>query len=598
MDSEHEHNQRVRKEEGSEIMKKFFTNWRILLLLTMLLFSLVAISPNPWNNGVAIRSVAKNSAAQVAKIPPPLTKTQPVSRERVIAINNEPVTDEASYYALIEPIMKQGVNTTFTLQTNKNLYSLKTQPLIKTTVLNETELVNVTKEVFNKTLNETKNVTTQELKNKTVKKVIGVEDIGLGIYDAPHSNIREGLDLSGGTRVVLEPIIKNGTIKPDDIDLVIDNIKERLNVYGLSDIIVRPAKDLSGKQFIVVEIAGVNKEDIRELLSKQGKFEARIGNDTVFYGGKKDITYVCRSAECSGIDPRAGCTPSGDGNTICRFRFSISLSPAAAARQAALTKNLDITFSKGGESYLSKPIDLFLDDVPVDSLQIGADLKGRALANIEISGSGVGKNHQEAVQDALKNMKKLQTVLITGSLPFKLKIVKTDAISPVLGQEFVKNALYVGLFAILAVVFIVFLRYRRFSVSIPMIITMLSEATIILGFAALVGWNLDLAAIAAIIISIGTGVDDQIVIADETIHNIGEEGVARSWRERIKRAFFIIMASYVTTVVAMIPLWFAGAGMLRGFAITTIVGVSIGVFVTRPAFATMVEYFHKENKEE
>jgi preprotein translocase subunit SecD len=65
--------------------------------------------------------------------------------------------------------------------------------------------------------------------------------------------------------------------------------------------------------------------------------------------------------------------------------------------------------------------------------------------------------------------------------------------------------------------------------------------------------------------------------------------MSANWKDRIKNAFFIIMASYFTMVVAMIPLLSAGAGLLKGFAITTILGVSIGVFITRPAFAVIAE---------
>ena len=39
----------------------------------------------------------------------------------------------------------------------------------------------------------------------------------------------------------------------------------------------------------------------------------------------------------------------------------------------------------------------------------------------------------------------------------------------------------------------------------------------------------------------------------------------------------------------MVPLLFAGAGLIKGFAITTIIGVTNGVFITRPAFAKMIE---------
>ncbi len=571
---------------------KLLKNPRILILIITLFLALVAINPHPWNEGAAIRIVAKGSAAELAGIESPTPRTPPVARERIIAVNNQPVTNAASYYELVSGITALGENVTFTIRTNKGFSTLTTRPAYETITLNETELVSVTEQLFNETLNETVNVTRQELRNKTFRRKVGVEDVGITVYDAPKTNIRKGLDLSGGTRVVLKP---EERVSEEDLDLIVANIKERLNVFGLSDVIVRTATDLSGESFIIVEVAGATKEEVRSLLSQQGKFEAKIGNVTVFRGGDKDITYVCRSADCSGIDPQAGCRRVSSGEWLCRFRYTISLSPAAAERQAAVTRELDVITTKEG-SYLSETLDLFLDDEFVDSLQIAADLKGRALTDIMISGSGVGRTQAEATQDALDNMKTLQTVMITGSLPVKLGIVRVDAISPVLGEEFVRNALLVGLFALLAVVLIVFARYREVKIALPMILTMASEAVIILGFASLVGWNLDLAAIAAIIIAIGTGVDDQIVIADETLRGARGEFHALSWKERVKRAFFIIMAAYVTTVAAMVPLWFAGAGMLRGFAITTIIGVSVGVFVTRPAFAAMVEHFVKKEE--
>ena len=115
----------------------------------------------------------------------------------------------------------------------------------------------------------------------------------------------------------------------------------------------------------------------------------------------------------------------------------------------------------------------------------------------------------------------------------------------------------------------------------------LSEVVLLLGFAALVGWNIDLAAIAGVIIAVGTGVDDQIIITDETLKK--EASQYGGFAQRLKRAFFIIMAAYFTTAVAMLPLVFAGAGLLKGFALTTIAGITIGVFITRPAYGSIIE---------
>ena len=227
-----------------------------------------------------------------------------------------------------------------------------------------------------------------------------------------------------------------------------------------------------------------------------------------------------------------------------------------------------------------------MDDREVDRLKIGAELKGQASTNIQISGSGTALTEVEAMNAALQNLKRLQTIIITGSLPVKLEIVKMDTISPSLGKEFLQNVLLVGIVAIIAVSGVVAYRYRKFKVIIPMVLAMISEMVMIIGFAALVGWNLDLAAIAGIIIVAGTGVNHFIIITDETSK---KEAANVDWKTKIKNAMFIVFGAYLTGCAAMIPLWFAGAGLLKGFAFTTIAGLSFGVLIARPAYAAIVE---------
>ena len=570
-------------------VKKIFTNLRVLILLIFIVLAVVAMHPNPYKKGVAIRNVIVNSSASLGGIQSPKPNVAPMSREVILAVNNKVINNVEDYFNAVENIK---VNLSVQIKTNKGAYRLVPKESTKVIELNETEFKTIEEirevnESINGSFvirNETITKTIEVPKTETIN--LGVEDLGVRVYDAPKTNIRKGLDLQGGTRVLLQPEEK---LSDNDVENLISVMKERLNVYGLSDLVIREAGDLSGNQYILVEIAGATEEEVRNLLAKQGKFEAKIGNGTTFKGGN-DITYVCRSADCAGIDPLQGCGQSGD-QWLCRFRFSISLSPESAQRQADLTEDLAIV-TEDKQQYLSEDLILFLDDKQVDELRIGAELKGKAETNIQISGSGVGISQQEAAVNALQNMKRLQTILITGSLPFKLNIVKTDTISPMLGGEFVKNALLVGFLAILAVSIIVFIRYRKIQISIPIIITSISEVVILLGVAALIGWNLDLAAIAGIIIAVGTGVDHQILITDETLK--GDSRKIFNWKERIKGAFYIIMGAYLTTTFAMIPLIFAGAGLLKGFAITTIIGVSIGVFIARPAYAAVIEILLKE----
>jgi len=121
----------------------------------------------------------------------------------------------------------------------------------------------------------------------------------------------------------------------------------------------------------------------------------------------------------------------------------------------------------------------------------------------------------------------------------------------------------------------------------------LSEIVLILGFAALFKWQLDLAAIAGVIIVAGTGVDHLIIITDETIR--GEK--IHSMKQRIKNAMFIVIGAYLTTVAGMVPLLWAGAGLLKGFALTTIAGISFGVLIARPAYAAIIEELLEEDDE-
>lgn len=562
-----------------------FRNWKIWLLISCLLFAVIAIHPNPWASGVAIRSVTKESAAALSGFQNPKPTASPMSREVITSINNQPIKNIQDYELFMTNIY---ANTSISIKTNKDIYVLYIRPEYETIILNETEIINITEPYNDPETNISTNRTFEKLVNKTESNIIGVEDIGLKVYDAPKTNIRKGLDLQGGTRVLLKP---EQRLTNDEINTLIENMKERLNVYGLSDIVVKPTTDLSGENFILVEIAGASDQEVKELIAKQGKFEGKIGNDSVFKGGA-DIKHVCRTSDCSRIQQ---CNQISQGYA-CRFMFAITLSPESAQRQAALTKDLAVTV-ENGEGFLSKPLDLYLDDELVDTLRIGESLKGRAETEISISGSGIGATQQEAMIDATNNMKRLQTILITGSLPVKLSIVKTDNISPTLGKEFISNTLLVGTIAMLLVIVAIMTRYRKLVVSLPVAITLISEVVILLGVAALIGWNIDLIAIAAIIIAIGTGVDSQLVIIDEISGKYRDEPVTLGWKDKIKNAFFIVMASYFTLVVAMIPLMFAGAGLLKGFAITTIIGVSIGVFITRPAFAVIAENLLKHHEE-
>ncbi|HUW43357.1 MAG TPA: PDZ domain-containing protein [Bacillota bacterium] len=428
--------------------------------------------------------------------------------------------------------------------------------------------------------------------NETVKVIINTEETEVILFtreapritvsEIPNTKLQFGLDLIGGSRAMVQA--KEKKLSASEIKNLIDITQNRLNEFGLTDLKVRQVSDLEGNYFMLVEIAGATPQDLETLISQQGKFEAKISNETVFIGGEKDIASVCRDLTCAYVEQ---CSQSNNGY-FCNFRFNVYLTEEAAKRHAEITKDLEVNVTEQGR-YLSLPLDLYLDDVLVDSLLIGEGLKGRVTTQVTVSGSATGEIREDAYQAAETEMHKLQTLLITGSLPFKLEIVKLDTISPVLGGEFLRIILIAGLSALGVVAIVIFGRYRKLKASLALLLTSFSEVIIILGIAALISWNLDLPSIAGILIVVGTGIDQQIVILDEA-----RQGAFLSLKQRLKRAFAIIIGAYFTAVVAMLPLLWAGAGLLRGFAFTTILGITTGVLITRPAFSDIVKKIEKE----
>ena len=391
------------------------------------------------------------------------------------------------------------------------------------------------------------------------------------------TNLKMGLDVVGGARALVKA--QNQTLSSSQVQDLVAVTQNRLNVFGLTDLSVRPVSDLQGNNYMSIEIAGATPSDLENLISQQGKFEAKIGNQTVFVGGQnKDISSVCRAGQCQSINNPV---QQSDGTYVAQFYFQITLSPEAAQRHAAITKNLTINASN--PQYLSEPLDLYVDGKLQESLLISKDLQGQVTTQIQVQGTGSGATPQDAVTAAEDQMHKLQTILITGSLPYKLQIIELDTVSPTLGSDFTNIILIAGIIALIGASLVVLIRYRDLKSSLALILTSLSEILIILGVAALIQWNLDLPSIAGILATIGTGFDDQVVILDETHHE-----KFLSLRQRLKRAFAIILGAYFTALVSMLPLLKAGAGLLQGFAVTTMIGITAGVFVTRPAFSDIV----------
>ncbi|HHQ44989.1 MAG TPA: hypothetical protein ENN13_02515 [Candidatus Altiarchaeales archaeon] len=193
--------------------------------------------------------------------------------------------------------------------------------------------------------------------------------------------------------------------------------------------------------------------------------------------------------------------------------------------------------------------------------------------------------------EAEQELKNTQVLLTSGNLPVGLSIESKSTTAPRLGMRFLKYCFITGLISFFTVAFIIYVRYRQPKIVLPIVGVGLSEIIMILGLAAFINWELDLPAVAGIIAAVGTGVDHLIVLTDETLKQEGQRKKKQVMvvTDQIRRAFFIIFTAASTTIAAMLPIMSVGAGMLKGFAFTTIMGVLIGVLISRPTYAKVIE---------
>lgn len=219
-------------------------------------------------------------------------------------------------------------------------------------------------------------------------------------------------------------------------------------------------------------------------------------------------------------------------------------------------------------------------------------VKQNAITQYTISGSvPAGEN---AEQDAVNEIRMLKSVLSGGRLPVSTIVGSYYDVAPQLGEQFLIYSMVGTALAIIAVAFLIMLRYRKLKLILP--IVFINVVEILLTMAVIGGFGtLDLAAMAGVITLIGTGTHDQLIITDEMLKNrenlkdLQAKQLERDAAERVKRAFYIVLTAAGIAIASMLPLLLSGIVEITGFALSSIIGVLIGVTLTRPVYGLLME---------
>jgi len=356
------------------------------------------------------------------------------------------------------------------------------------------------------------------------------------------------------------PLYRNGTTK-ETMQMTIDVLNNKLgNGLGVKDLPIRAV----GNEYIDIDFAGIELNEARSLVETPGKFEMRLqatGDETVhvLYGNS------IQSVGVVGQDPNTG---------VYHVPFTLNEEGARALQQTAVSVGAT---ANPNAHYLI----MLLDDNVVYSAPLSPSAAAQ-LNTYPIYSWQAGINSREEA-------KELQIHLRAGALPVNVEIIGSGQVEATLGQGFLKGAIIIGIIAMMIVSLVVYNRYKRPEIAIPMVMTSFSEVVLLLGLSIIIRQDLDLASIAGIIAVIGTGIDHLVIITEEVVHE-GKTPSDKVYSARITKAFTIIFGAAATTIVAMSPLVFLGFGALKGFAITTIAGVFIGVLIARPAYSAILRY--------
>ena len=365
---------------------------------------------------------------------------------------------------------------------------------------------------------------------------------------------------------------------------VVRILENKINEAGLSGGTVQQVTTAQGDNFILVEAPGRDASSVRELVSERGTVVIEAYYPTA--DGNYTRETVLQQEDFQSI----GTAQDDASGAFVPVTVSEPIAPEfqQSMRDSGLAQQGGTRCTYQADRTSTEPCLLLVVNGEVTNAFGMSPGLADSLRTGEWAGNPVFQLQTTNVSEA----QEVSINLRAGALPAQLDFSEesggtTSFISPSQGADFRTNSLITGIIAVFAVSATVFVRYKDVRVAAPMVVTALSEVVILLGFAAGIGYPLDLSVIAGFIAVIGTGVDDLIIIADEVMAE-GEINSRRVFRSRFRKAFWVIGAAAATTIIAMSPLAILSLGDLQGFAIFTILGVVVGVLITRPAYGDIL----------
>jgi preprotein translocase subunit SecD len=248
-----------------------------------------------------------------------------------------------------------------------------------------------------------------------------------------------------------------------------------------------------------------------------------------------------------------GATPEPSTQYPGQYQVAFHLSTAAASRFGTFTE------TNIGHR-MAIVIDSKVDMAPV--------INGR----IEDQGVIEGNFSQQQAQD-------LALVLRAGALPASIKYLEERTVGPSLGADSIREGVRASIGSIIVVMIFLVIYYRLSGVNA--VVALILNLLILVAFMAYVGAVLTLPGIAGVILTIGMGVDSNVLVFERIREELrAGKAPGAAVETGFDRAFLTIIDTHVTTIVSAIFLFLFGTGPVRGFAVTLVIGLIANVFTS------------------
>ena len=385
----------------------------------------------------------------------------------------------------------------------------------------------------------------------TALTVLGI--FGLSAMNIPPiSGMRTGIDIQGGISVTLEA--GDGYVPTvDQLQSAKFIIENRLDSQAVFDRNI--TTDATGRR-IIVEIPFKSDQNKSEFLTEDYDAQKTV---VEYIGKTANLTFRPYYAD---VVNEFGAPAPVDPVLVSGANVVDSRVVNTSDGKLAVSLKFDAEgtrlFAEATQQYYGREIAIFMDDTILTAPSVKAVItQGDAI----IEGNYT-----------LETASALAAQIRSGALPFKLEASELTQITPLLGEGALEVTIRAGVIAfILVVLFMcVFYRLPGFLSSIALFGLVTAQLVMLTMFQV----TLTLPGIAGIILSVGMGVDANVVIFERIKEELHEGKTLRSSIDSgFRNAFSAILDSNITTLIASVVLYFLGTGPIKGFAVTLTLGV-------------------------